>query len=362
MSEKIIIRQAEYTEHHRIISYLQINWRANHVFTQSPEFFVWQHADSENLHLLTYVIAEKITAQGSEIIGILGYMPFRRFDINLESNSLSLAIWHVKKDAGTPGLGVQLLNWLKKNKTPDFIAAIGLSKMVIPIYQAFRYTLGKLHQSALFGPSPTNLEIASGVPDDAFRPLPLNPSIELRALKRSDDENKNLHSCINRLGNTVIPVKSWKYLVERFFEHPLYKYNIYAVLEDNEISAILVLRVVQVTLSTGLHRVLRIIDMLGPSEMLAKAAPALQRLIAKHESEYLDVMQSGINPEILRASGFIDSELIPDLVLPNYFEPFEKKNIELKIAFKYIHQEQHRSIRLMRADSDQDRPSQIPIK
>lgn len=359
MREKIIIRQAEHTEHLRIISYLQINWRANHVFTQSPEFFAWQHADSENLRLLTYVIAERITAESSEIIGILGYMPFRRFDINLESNSLSLAIWHVKKNAGTPGLGLQLLNWLKKNKTPDFIAAIGLSEVVIPIYQAFKYTLGKLHQSALFGPSPTHLEIASGVPDGAFRPLPNNPSIELRALKRSDGQDPHFYSRINQLGNAVMPVKSWLYLIGRFFDHPIYKYSIYAVLDNTQISAILVLRVVQINLPTGLHRILRIIDMLGPSEMLAKAAPALQKLIIEHKSEYLDVMQSGINPETLRDSGFIDSELIPELVLPNYFEPFEKKNIEIKIAYKCMSQEKNNIIRLMRADSDQDRPSQI---
>lgn len=359
MSERIIIRQAESTDLNRIVSYLHTDWRTNHIFVQSPDFFVWQHTDPDSLHLLTYVLAERINTEDSEIIGLLGYMPFRRFDISLESSSLSLAIWHVRKDAGTPGLGLQLLNWLIKNKTPDFIAAIGLSEMVIPIYRAYGYTLAQLHQSAIFGPASASMKIASGVPEAAFHQLIENPSIQLRALKRSDGQNPIFCARIDQLGDSVMPSKSWKYLVGRFFEHPVYTYKIYAVSENNEISAVLVLREIQIALPTGLHRVLRIVDMLGPSEILAKAAPALQRLIAEHESEYIDIMQWGIDPLMLRNAGFIDAEHTPGLIIPNYFEPFEKKNIDIKIAFKSYSKVHHRPARLMRADSDQDRPSQL---
>ena len=45
------------------------------------------------------------------------------------------------------------------------------------------------------------------------------------------------------------------------------------------------------------------------------------------------------------------------LVIPNYFEPFEQKNIDIKFAYKTA--QSLPPVRLFKADGDQDRPSEL---
>jgi hypothetical protein len=45
------------------------------------------------------------------------------------------------------------------------------------------------------------------------------------------------------------------------------------------------------------------------------------------------------------------------LVLPNYFSPFERRNVEIEFAYKVT--DDTTPVRLFRADSDQDRPNRI---
>lgn len=359
MNEEITIRQATQADLARIVRYLHTYWRANHFFVQDPTFLTWQHADPDKSELLTYVLAEQNTLDGTEIIGLLGYIPFHRFDSNLAPDSLSLAIWHVRSDARKPGLGLQILNWIIKNKSPLFIAAIGLSEIVIPIYRAYGYHLKQLHQSAIFNPTLKSTQIASNVPQTALRLVNKNSSIRLEAINQSNGQDSQFRTRIDQLGKTTTPIKSWEYLINRFLKHPNYHYNIYGIYKSNKIAAVIVLRKIKVSITTEFNHIFRIVDMLGPSEALIQAAGALQDLTIEHKCEYIDAMQFGIDPSLLREAGFVDREKFNNLIIPNYFDPFEKKDVTINIAFKHTHLAEINSLRLMRADSDQDRPNQL---
>ena len=67
-------------------------------------------------------------------------------------------------------------------------------------------------------------------------------------------------------------------------------------------------------------------------------------------------MQSGIPNSILKKSGFVSVYHIKNLVAPNYFEPFVKKNITLNFA---ILKKKNTKFYLFRGDCDQDRPNII---
>ena len=65
-------------------------------------------------------------------------------------------------------------------------------------------------------------------------------------------------------------------------------------------------------------------------------------------------MNYGIPSDIIETLGFDLLDPKGNLVIPNYFEPFLRKNILIDIAIKSKH-----DCVIFKADSDQDRPSII---
>ena len=76
----------------------------------------------------------------------------------------------------------------------------------------------------------------------------------------------------------------------------------------------------------------------------------IQNLLKEYSAEYIDCYNHGISKEYFYAMGF--SEVTGDVVIPNYFEPFEKKNIDIYYAsysrFPTV---------IFKGDCDQDRPN-----
>lgn len=355
---RIIIRQARKADLDRIVDYLRDYWRVDHVFVQSPELLVWQHQDPDDDELLNYALAERIEDEQSELLGLLGFMPFRRFDAAASWRALSLAIWHVRTDAGTPGLGLQLLSWITKRKKPDFIAAIGITAIVEPIYTAYGYALGRLEQAALFGPWSTE-GIASGIPDTSRGEILPDSDVDL--IRVDLTATPALRANIDDLGAAVLPPKSWAYLSGRFLTHPAYQYEVWAIRIKANVSLVIVLRRVEVETAAGLRTILRIVDMIGPSEPLARAGAVLQELCRTAMADYLDIVHYGIDQDILSTAGFVAQNETNELILPNYFEPFEQKRVTISIAFKALGNTSDLPVRLMRADSDQDRPNRLQL-
>tara|TARA_B100000029_G_scaffold489450_1_gene547228 strand:- start:327 stop:581 length:255 start_codon:yes stop_codon:yes gene_type:complete len=80
------------------------------------------------------------------------------------------------------------------------------------------------------------------------------------------------------------------------------------------------------------------------------------RLLIQYNAEYIDFYNFGIEKRVLVSNGFIKREPKSDIVIPNYFEPFQKKNVDLYFAFKC--NKKYRFI-INKGDGDQDRPSII---
>ena len=105
---------------------------------------------------------------------------------------------------------------------------------------------------------------------------------------------------------------------------------------------------------------LRIVDIVGDTEWLDHATHALQNVILDAQAEYIDLVQWGIDAARLEAAGWVSPATTEGLVLPNYFSPFERRNIEIGMVVKLFGDEPgNGSVRLYRADSDQDRPNRV---
>ena len=103
--------------------------------------------------------------------------------------------------------------------------------------------------------------------------------------------------------------------------------------------------------------VLRFVDYIGSNENFIHLNNFLMFLITKCNAEYLDFYSYGIPEKNILKAGFINRYRTAGLIVPNYFEPFEMKNVDLNFAFKFSNK--YTKVRLFKADSDQDRPNKI---
>lgn len=356
MSRRISVRFATVADEPCILAFLREHWVHDHIFVTNPELMRWQHRplDRDNRQLNFVLATEESGGDNCAIIALLGFIPFKRFDPDADSTEVALAIWKVKDGSGVPGLGLQLLKFLERELVPSFICAIGISQIVKPIYRALGYEVGVMRHSALFpeGTGPGG-KIAQGIPGAARVRLPNRSDVRLRSIDRVDNPIVTRMNEVDRLGQMGVPHKSWSYLVNRYMQHPWYRYELRAVEMASETKAILVWRVVSARDAT----ILRIVDIIGDSGALAVCGGALRHEIELAGAEYIDLVDLGIAEEVLTSAGFVSTSEYDDLVLPNYFSPFEKRNVQIGFAFKRSTGTPGGPVRLFRADSDQDRPN-----
>ena len=143
------------------------------------------------------------------------------------------------------------------------------------------------------------------------------------------------------------PYKSVEYLVNRYAKHPIYKYKFYGIYNQQELISILVARFVNVKD----RMVIRIVDALG--KLQGSLYESFQEILHDTGAEYIDFMNYGIDKSVFYKMGFRELDLEGDLIIPNYFEPFEQCNVKIDIAWKA----DYGSYVAFKGDSDQDRPN-----
>lgn len=356
MKSRIEICFAKTSDEPQISKFLREHWRADHIFVTHPELMRWQHKSPDAPgEAITYILGRRINAdESSEILALLGYIPFRRFDSEADCTELALAIWKVRDDAGTPGLGIQLLKTIQRNLSPALICAIGTSKVVRPIYKALGYKVGALSQAALFqATAPLGETVATGVPEVARRKIDEDTGVDIRPVIAESLPDGISIASVNTLSIENLPRKSWSYILNRYVRHPYYDYEIRTVTADGHLRAILVWR--RVLAPTG--HVLRIVDVVGDANVLARCGAALRRELMTASCEYVDLVHWGVASDSLQSAGFVCPDDHPELVLPNYFEPFERRNVQIEIAYRIDPKLADKKLFLYRADSDQDRPN-----
>lgn len=115
---------------------------------------------------------------------------------------------------------------------------------------------------------------------------------------------------------------------------------------NNNIKCIWVIR----RIAVGGHICIRLVDMMGSMEELTQIGSYVQNFLEQNQAEYIDCYNYGIAKEQFINTGFhmVDG----DTIIPNYFEPFEKKNVEIHYAFTG-----EKPVVIFKADAGQDRPN-----
>ena len=104
------------------------------------------------------------------------------------------------------------------------------------------------------------------------------------------------------------------------------------------------------------RNILRLVDYIGNEKDIRFVQPICRNILDKLKAECLDFYSHGISKKILKKSGFEDrySFKNEEITIPNYFEPFVKKNIDIFCAYKTSIK---KKIKLFKGEGDGDRPN-----
>lgn len=324
---------------HDVMAFIDQHWSKGHILARDSEFMSWQHGDNENKNELNWLIATK----GSEILGIIGYIPFRIFSGAVKDGRrvVWVALWKVRGDAEA-GVGIRLLKAIERWELCDALGVLGLNPAHPPLYRKLGFQTGELTHFMGVHQNKKDIKIIKH-PENWSKPVLLGGDARLKKFDLSLNESINEKNWFNQ------GIKNDQYFLNRYVRHPKYKYLVYRVVIGEQICGTIAFRIATV----GAEKVLRIIDFSGTSESFGRLGTAFSELLEENESEYIDLWSHGLGDEVIKQLGMIEVQKCDGLVVPNYFEPFVQKNGKIAFALKGF---ENLNYLVMRGDGDQDRP------
>lgn len=338
------IRFCNLDEAPRLQDFIATQWAATHAFVLSQELLDWQHRDKDAGR---YNFCVAFNRNSREFDAVLGFIPTSTFDSGLSSRrELWLALWKAREGNKHPGLGVALLKFILQTLKPSYVGALGLSKKVVPLYRRLGFTTGLLRQFVMPNAAITDFRLF--VPNA----IPVSHAFSEGGDRPLEHDLQSLRTIGNAsFPEAGTPAKSAEYLVQRYLLHPLYKYRIHGLGARGSEAAF----VTRECEALG-RKALRIVDYVGPDTFLSSLGPATAKLLKATGCEYADFYASGVDADMLQATGFFERTLYAGTIAPNYFEPFEQSNVNIDTAFLSPNTMQPR---IFKGDADQDRPNII---
>ncbi len=334
------IKRVEIHEIQNLMSYLNDNWSSNHILSQNKKLFDWQYKKNNEYNFI-------VAKENKKIFGFQGYIPLNQYDIELNSKEIFLAMWMAKKK-GSVGLGYNINKKLIEIANPNLTIVLGINESLLNFHKWQKYKIGYLDHHVLISNSIDRFSLINNYSKKKNNIK--SPIIGVNFFKASKASDFSLIH--NSLFEYQRPLKSKNYFINRYLNHPIYKYDIYFAIYESKIRSIVVTRVVEFKKS----RAIRLVDYAGSNKDIYLLTENLYQLLEIKDAEYIDFYSHGINKDHFKKAGFINKDEIKDLIVPNYFEPFVRKNINISYAYKS--NEKISNLRLFKGDGDQDRPSQ----
>jgi hypothetical protein len=329
------IRNCKKEELFLLQEFIEKHWVKDHIFTKSQKLIDFQHL---NIHLNIYHFIVAINEKIQAVDGILGYIPTSQYDSSLFNNGDYWgAIWKTRTDIENEDikmLGFFLWKHLMNMDNFKTFGAIGVSDVALRFYKISRFKSGILNQYYILREQNTPYTIAQAPISTTQTKI----SSSNRIKKIDLNENISVEPFYR-------PYKSITFLINRYKRHPVYKYEFWLVLNK----CILVTRKITINKQS----IIRVIDCLGNLCDLPDLYADFQSLLQSENAEYIDFVNYGISENVFENMGFQKLDLTGNIIIPNYFEPYIQKNIEIAFACKAPYDDYV----IFKGDSDQDRPN-----
>ncbi|MGP1458056.1 MAG: hypothetical protein ACTTKL_01940 [Treponema sp.] len=330
-----------------VIKFIDMYWKNGHILVKSRELMDWQHFDKRN-NRYNFVLARY--KETGEIHACLGFITPQFFDPEIANLLFWGSIWKTRDDVKGRGLGILLYYYVEMKLNIETICLLGISEEGKNNYKSLGFLIGRAEQYVFPNSTAKEFRIAKGIEKYRNRNYYNSKDWNLHKLSLQEydrlDKNAEFFSFVSRY-------KSKEYYKKRYFFHPVYSYCFYALTQDIAVKAIMVLRECSVNDSYCL----RLVEYIGDYSHLVHIQKSINDLLHSHNYEYLDLVIAGVDEDLLKAGGFINIRSDTDIVIPNYFEPYLQKNIDIDYA--YISTDPNLNLIIAKGDADQDRPSII---
>lgn len=329
----LTIRRAVYKDISAIMKFIDEHWKKGNILARDKDFFEWQFVDGNKVNMFIAVDEEN-----EKIYGMIGAIVYN----GSEHPDISGCLWKTIK-SGDPILGMKLLDCMYEQLRPRYACSAGLSEMAVkinallggePIVMDHYYRLADREQYAI---AEVKEKRIPSVEDTGYSLVRLTSVEEMQQIISEEELAVRIMS------------KDYTYIEKRYFNHPIYSYDIWKVTDgDKTPSAVLITREECV----GESKIAKVVDYYGAFVHLGKITAALDRLMKEKEYEFVDVYSYGVPIEIYESAGFLCCNEEDENIIPNYFHPFVKENVALRMINPEVP-----GMCLFRGDGDQDRPS-----
>lgn len=332
--ERYDIRLASYDEIPEVMKFIDDHWKKGHILAVNRDFFEYEMVVDGVVDFL--IAKDKATGK---IDGIIGFLP-------CSHDKERLDIWGViwkTIDGAMPMLGMELKKRLMTILNARTDLGVGAnSGTSVPLLSRIShfYTAKMRHYYILSDSLEYKIAKVITVPD----------SVESSNWRTNTSKLNSIEELAEFFDfesvKDVIPYKDAWYYNRRYYQHPIYKYDIWGLSHDDK-KAIIVTREQPYNNS----RALRIVDYLGDQSLFSGCNLFLREFL--QDNEYVDFYFDGFDEKYAEDAGMTNVDDTPDNIIPDYFHPFEQVNVDIWVDSS----EKTKKCTFFKADGDQDRPN-----
>lgn len=319
-----------------IMKFIKRYWKKKHILGLDRKFFEYEFSSLSRINFML-----GLWKKNERLASLQGFIPYSN---NKKYLHICGSITLTKPNIKVPFLGIETMKRMLKITKPFSYCGIGTDPVTMkPLVEKFfnRHT-GKMKHYYFLNEKIKHYKIALIKRKIKYGKIKKKTKyIEITNFK----DLKNKMKFKKKFAN--LPFKSDKYIKKRYFDHPIYKYKFFLIEKNN----LLITR--EIYLKKFNRKILSIVDYIGEISKLGHINNLLKNLINKMNYEYIDLMCSRNISNILIKSGFKLKLLEDKNIIPIYFNPFVKKNVDLHYEVS------DKKMLFFKADADQDRPKFI---
>ena len=336
-------REAELNDKEDIMSFIREFWQNDHILGNDEGFFLYEHGGKNNT--LNFILA--VDRVSGKIQSIQGFIPYSNDEKNLH---ICGVISKTHPESLVPFLGLETMKRMLMKLRPSSYCGIGTNpKTMLPLVKKFlKRHVGVMSHYYMLNPNFSEFKVADPDPKEVTSLIFENKQFDQYNYKivASFSEIKNDLLVLKRDDN--LPFKSLDYIERRYFQNPVYTYQVIKVIDENT-KAISILVTREIYCNQRL--LLNWVDFIGEIDSILSMKKIFQKLIFEKNYEYVDCLCDGVDERIFKEINFKKKNHEGTTIIPTYFEPFIKKNV--KIHFEKSSSE----LIIFKGDADGDRPS-----
>lgn len=326
------VRRAVIEDIPNIMQFMDEHWKPGNILAKDRNFFEWQFVDGDKVNMFIGIDEEE-----GKIYGMIGAIVYSKS----EHPDISGCTWQTIKSSN-PMLGMELMECMYTHICPRYVYSLGLTKKAArinsflgmqPVIMDHYYRLADRDNYYIAK------VINKDIPKVGKTGYTLDKVDSVDEMKMVITEETLRHQVLS---------KDYTYVQKRYFEHPVYVYDVWRICNDKKVAVAILITREEVIKSS---KILKIIDYYGGIKHLGMITEALDQLMIEKEYEFADIYSYGVPTELYEKAGLLKCDKKSENIIPNYFHPFVQENIDLLTLEPVVE-----GTKLFRGDGDQDRP------